>query len=114
MEKFMLIFHGGIDYNASPAEMQENMGKWMAWVDRLAKENRYVSGEPLLPGGKLVTGKKTVTDGPFTEGKEVVGGYFIVNAKDYDDAISLCADYPDYQYGGQIQVRQVMKVEMPA
>ncbi len=112
MEKFMLIFHGGMNAK-SPEEMQASMGKWMAWIDKLNKQGRYVAGEPLLPGGKLVTGKnKSVTDGPYTEGKEVVGGFFIVNAKDYDEVIKLCDDYPDYEYGGQIQVRQVMKVNM--
>jgi hypothetical protein len=67
----------------------------------------------LLPGGKLVKGSVTgVTDGPYTEGKEVVGGYFIVNANNYDEAIAVCTDYPDYVYGGSIQVRQVMKFDM--
>ena len=115
MEKFMLIFHGGLGPDASPAQMQENMGKWFSWINQLAAEDRYVSGEPLFPGGKFVSGAggKTVTDGPFTEGKEVVGGYFIVNAKDYEDAISLCGGYPDYEIGGKVQVRQVMKVDMP-
>jgi hypothetical protein len=112
MEKFMLIFHGGVDHNASPADMQANMGKWLAWIDKLAKDNRYVAGEPLLPGGKLIKSRNTVIDGPYTEGKEVVGGFFIINAKDYNEALALCADYPDYDMGGQIQVRQVMKVEM--
>ena len=110
MEKFMLIFHGGVSGNASPEQMQANMGKWMAWIDKLNKENRYVSGEPLLPGGKLITGRKSVTDGPYTEGKEVVGGFFIVNATNYDEAVALCDDYPDYDLGGKIQVRQVMKM----
>jgi len=114
MEKFMFIFHGGMSPNASAEQMQANMGKWMAWIEKLSKDNRYVSGEPLLPGGKLVTGTngKSVTDGPYTEGKEVVGGFFIVNAKDYDDALALTKDYPDYELGGQIQVRQIMKIEM--
>ena len=112
MEKFMLIFHGGMNPASSPEEMQANMGKWMAWIDKLAKKDQYVSGEPLLPGGKLITGKKSVTDGPFTEGKEVVGGYFIINANDYNEAVSLCDDYPDYDLGGKIQVRQVLKIEM--
>jgi len=114
MEKFMFIFHGGISPDASEEQMQANMGRWMAWVEKLNKESRYVSGEPLLPGGKLVTGKngKSITDGPYTEGKEVVGGYFVVNANDYDDALALTKDYPDYDFGGQIQVRQVMKIEM--
>jgi hypothetical protein len=113
MEKFMFIFHGGISPDSSPEKMQENMGKWMGWIERLSKEGRYVSGEPLLPGGKLVKGNASgVTDGPYTEGKEVVGGYFIVNAADYKDAVSLCAGYPDYDDGGSVQVRQIMKIEM--
>ena len=114
MEKFMLIFHGGMSPNASPEQMQAQMGKWMAWIDKLAKTDQYVAGEPLLPGGKLITGnKKTVTDGPFTEGKEVVGGFFLIKAKDMNDAVSICDDYPDYEYGGSVQVRQVMKIEVP-
>ena len=112
MEKFMLIFHGGIKQDASPADMQANMGKWMAWVDNLNKEGKYVSGEPLLPGGKLVSGPASITDGPYTEGKEVVGGYFIINAADMEEAVAECNNYPDFEYGGQVQVRQVMKLDM--
>jgi hypothetical protein len=110
MEKFMLIFHGG-SHNQSPEQMQANMGKWMAWIDKLAKKDQYVSGEPLLPGGKQITGKKkTVTDGPYTEGKEVVGGFFIIKAENMNEAVKVCEDYPDYENGGTVQVRQVMKM----
>jgi Uncharacterized protein conserved in bacteria len=114
MEKFMLIFQGGQMNAASPEEMQANMSKWMAWIDRLSKTNQYVAGEPLLPGGKLVSGKagKTITDGPYTEGKEVVGGFFIINANDMDDAVNIAKDCPTYETGGTVQVRQVMKMEM--
>ena len=112
MEKFMFIFHGGMDPAASPEQMQENMGKWFAWIEKLSQDNRYVGGEALLPGGKLLTKPRSATDGPYTEGKEVVGGYFIVNAKDYNDALALCDEYPDYELGGKIQVRQVMKIDM--
>jgi len=115
MEKFMLIFQGGMHADQSPEQMQAQMGKWMAWIDKLNKAGKYIAGEPLLPGGKLITGKKkTVTDGPYTEGKEVVGGFFLINAKDLDEAVKICDDYPDYEYGGSIQVRQVMKIEVPA
>jgi len=114
MEKFMFIFHGGMPSDASPEQMQANMGKWFAWIEKLSKDGRYVSGEPLLPGGKLIQGKnRSVTDGPYTEGKELVGGFFIVNAADMNEAVKLCDDYPDYEIGGTIQVRQVMKIDMP-
>jgi hypothetical protein len=113
MEKFMLIFHGGMSSNQSPEQMQASMGKWMAWIDKLNKAGKYVAGEPLLPGGKQITGKKKiVTDGPYTEGKEVVGGFFLINAANMDEAVKICDDYPDYENGGTIQVRQVMKMNM--
>jgi hypothetical protein len=114
MEKFMLIFQGGMpSENPSPEFMQAQMGKWMAWIDKLNAADKYVAGEPLLPGGKLINGKnKTVTDGPYTEGKEVVGGFFLIKAENMDEAVKICDDYPDYDYGGSIQVRQVMKIEM--
>lgn len=109
----MLIFHGGIKNNASPEELQNNMGKWMAWVDKLHKEGKYESGEALLPGGKLVTGRNAVTDGPYTEGKELVGGFFVVHAADIDEAISMVNEnYPDFEFGGTVQVRPVMKFDM--
>lgn len=113
MEKFMLIFHGGQMDGASPEQMQAHMGKWMAWIDNLNKAGKYIAGEPLLPGGKLITGKnKTVTDGPYTEGKEVVGGFFLITAENLNEAVKICDDYPDYNAGGSIQVRQVMKIDM--
>jgi len=87
------------------------MAKWMAWIDKLAKKEQYITGEPLLPGGKLISGKKkTATDGPYTEGKEVVGGFFLIKAENIDEAIKICDDYPDYENGGAVQVRQVMKM----
>ena len=112
MEKFMLIFQGGINQDASPQDLQSNMGKWMQWVEKLQKEGKYVSGEALLPGGKLVSGKTTVADGPYTEGKEVVGGFFVIKANTVDEAVAECQDYPDFEYGGKVHVRPVMKFDM--
>jgi len=117
MEKFMFIFQGGQRMNnQSPEEMQSHMGKWMAWIDKLNKTGQYVSGEPLLPGGKLVSGKNgnSVTDGPYTEGKEVVGGYFVISARDLKEAVEISKECPGLEVGGSVQVRQVMKIEVPA
>lgn len=113
MEKFMLIFQGPVPTQKSPQEMQADMAKWMTWINKLAAAGKYVSGEPLLPGGKLIKGSiSNVTDGPYTEGKELVGGFFIIKAADYKEAVSLCSDYPGFDSGGSIQVRQVMKMDM--
>jgi len=112
MEKFMLIFQGGQMNGASPDQMQAHMGKWIAWIEKLSKTDQYVAGEPLLPGGKLVTGTggKTVTDGPYTEGKEVVGGFFIIKATDLNEAVTISKECPDFDLGSSVQVRQVMKM----
>jgi len=112
MEKFMLIFQGGQMNGASPDQMQAHMGKWMAWIEKLSKTDQYVAGEPLLPGGKLVTGTggKTVTDGPYTEGKEVVGGFFIIKATDLNEAVTISKECPSFDLGSSVQVRQVMKM----
>ncbi len=116
MEKFMLLFQGAMPTEQpSPQQMEETMGKWFAWINKLAQSGKYDSGEALLPTGKVLKGShKNVTDGPFTEGKEIIGGYFIVNANDYDEAVSLCEDYPDYATGGTVIVRQIQKIDMPA
>lgn len=116
MEKFMLLFQGAMaTEQPSPQQMEETMGKWFAWINKLAQSGKYDSGEALLPTGKVLKGShKNVTDGPFTEGKEIIGGYFIVNANDYDEAVSLCEDYPDYATGGTVIVRQIQKIDMPA
>jgi hypothetical protein len=110
MEKFMYLFRGGMA-DGSAENMQAHMQKWYAWIEKLKKENKYLAGEPLLPGGKsITTPKKTVTDGPFVEGKDLIGGFFLVAAKNYDEAVEIAKDCPDYQFGGSVEVRQVMKM----
>jgi hypothetical protein len=115
MEKYIFLFRGGDVSNLSPQQQEAQMGKWMAWVDKLSKEGKYLAGEPLLPGGRTISGsKKTVTDGPFTEAKEVIGGFFMVQAKNLDEATEMAKDSPDYDWGGTVEVREVMNVEMPS
>jgi len=113
MEKYMLIFVGGDPSHLSPEAQQAHLQKWFAWIEKLTNEKRYVAGEALLPGGKTVKGvKKTITDGPFTESKEVVGGFFIVHAKNLDEAATLAKDCPDYELGGIVEVREIQKFDM--
>ena len=59
---------------------------------------------------RLSGGKITVIDGPFTEAKDIIGGFFIVNAKNYDAAVEIAKDCPDYNHGGTVEVRLVMKM----
>lgn len=112
MEKFMFIFIGGDTSKLSAEAQQAQMGKWFAWVEKLTKAGRYASGEALLPGGKTITGpKKVVTDGPFAESKELVGGYFVLLAKDLNEATEMAKECPDYELGGIVEVRSVVKFD---
>lgn len=110
MKDFMLIFKGP-DYTQrglSPEQIQAQMGKWFAWIEKLQKQDRFVGGEALMPAGKTVTGIGAITDGPFAETKELVGGYFIVKATDLDDAASLTVDFPDFATDNVVEVREVV------
>lgn len=112
MKDFMLLFRGASQqYEFSPEEMQSHMQKWFAWVDELKSKNIYVSGEPLIPEGKTVTGKKAVvTDGPFAESKEIIGGFFIIKAESIDQATEIAKDCPDLPLDGTVEIREVMKM----
>ncbi len=114
MKEFMLLFLDA-DYeklNLSPEEMQAQMGKWFAWIDELRAQDAYVDGRPLTTGTKLVKGSTPViTDGPFAESKEVVGGYFIVRAPSIEHAAELAKRYPDFDLGGSVEVREVAALE---
>ena len=112
MKDFMFIFRNGTEKSSSsPEEMQNNMQLWFAWVDKLKNQGIYVAGEPLTPPGKVLKGKQTViTDGPFAESKEVVGGFFIIKADTLEQAAELAKDCPDLPVGGTVEVREVMKM----
>ncbi|MBO9201068.1 MULTISPECIES: YciI family protein [Niastella] len=113
MKDFMFIFRGAAEqYNFSAEQMQQHMQKWMTWIDELKAKNIYVAGEPLTPDGKTVKGAKLlVTDGPFTESKELVGGFFIIKANTLEQATELAKGCPDLPLNGSVEVREVMKVE---
>lgn len=112
MKNFMFIFRGGNHVLSwSPEKMQQHMQKWFGWVDQLKAKNLYIAGEPLTPGGKTVTGAKAlVTDGPFAESKELVGGFFIIKADSIEQAVEIAKDCPDLPIEGSVEVREVMKM----
>ena len=112
----MFLFRGGENHahNAKDSKAaMENMQAWMDWMGGLGQKGILVGGEPLLPQGKQVNGKnKVVTDGPFIEAKEMVGGYLIINAKDIDEAVEISKGCPIFEENGKLGVRPVQKMEM--
>jgi hypothetical protein len=111
MAKFLLMLHQtpGVWKDLSPEEMQQKVVKYQAWVDKIRTSGRHVSSEKLgEEGGKrlnLENGKVTVVDGPYSESKEIVGGYFLFRAEDYAEAIELTRDCP-FLEDGRIEIRQ--------
>ena len=114
MADFLYIFRGGMDPGLSPQQMQEQMQKWGAWVQALTKSGAFKAGDPLEQGGKVLKGKKkVVTDGPFAEAKDLVGGYLLVSAKDLNEATELARGCPIFEYdSGTVEVRQIHEMRM--
>ena len=113
MPKFMLLLHDDPTAFASmsPEQMQQVLEKYMAWGKRLREAGLMHAGEKLTdePGRVLRSknGQVRVTDGPYSETKEVLGGYYIIEAASYEQAIERSRDCPHLEYGGTIEVRQV-------
>jgi hypothetical protein len=112
MSEFLYLYRGG-QRPTSPDEMQKMMQKWVAWMkDLTARGHIKDGGHPLEPSGKVVQGGKGVTDGPFAEAKDLVGGYTLVEAKDVAHAAELAQGCPILERGGLVEVRPVMKMTM--
>lgn len=111
MKDFMMIFIGA-DYQElglSPEEMQNRMGKWFTWGGKMEAAGILKGGEALVPAAKCISGPdRTVTDGPYVESKEIIGGYYTVSAKGIEDVIEIAQDFPDYDLGGTVEIREVM------
>lgn len=96
-----------------PQRMQAHMMKWKTWMDGLAAKGKYLGGDPLEDGGRTLHGKAMkTTDGPFAEGKEVVGGYMMINAASFDEAAELSKGCPIFENDGTVEVRRVQEVNM--
>jgi hypothetical protein len=111
MAKLMLIIHQapGAWQQLSPEELQRKTELYQGWVGKFRASGRYISGEKLMEdGGKVLSlqsGRGTVTDGPYAEAKEVVGGYLLFRAANYEEAVELIRDCPFLQ-DGRVALRQ--------
>ena len=111
MKEFMMIFVGAdyTDLGLSPEELQGRMGKWFAWNDKMEKAGVLRGGNALTPQIRRVVGaNRTVTDLTSVEVKEIVGGYYIVETTDFDEVQKIAEDYPDYDLGGTVEIREIM------
>lgn len=112
MSKFMLLFRADQNaiWNLSPEQMQQTMKKWMDWKETLEKDGHMKAvNERMDRSGKVVRGKdKAVTDGPYIEVKDSIGGLLIIEAADIHQAVELAKGCPILDSDGTVEVRPLI------
>jgi hypothetical protein len=112
MPEFVLLLHdtGSFDPNMSPDEIQAIVQRYVAWRAEVQANGRSVTGHKLHDGeGRVMRGSGSsmkVTDGPYAEAREVIGGLFVIEAASYDEVVALSRDCPHLEFGS-IEIREV-------
>jgi hypothetical protein len=116
MRYLCLIYDEEKKLNAMPkSEADAFMGEYFTFTDNIKKNGHYIGGEALQPVQTATTvrvrnGKISTTDGPFAETKEQLGGYYLINAKDLNDAIQVAAKIPSARLGS-VEVRPIQEFD---
>jgi len=112
MKEYMMLFRNEkMDQVPSADQMKMVMQQWQSWITGIAEEGKYSGTNRLLPEGKTIKPNNVVTDGPYLEAKEMVGGYLIVKAGSLDEAMKMAASCPGLLYGGNVEIRAVMRID---
>ena len=110
MKEFMMIFRTekGDQPKPSPEQMQAMVNQWQDWIGGIAAQGKFVGTNALGYEGQTVNANGVVSDGPYAEVKEIVGGYIIVKADNLADAVKLSEGCPTLLMGGKVEIRDVM------
>jgi len=115
MQEFLLVFRNdaaGNQHPPSPEQMQATMKPWQDWMGGLAAQNKLVSsGNRLASEGKVIKPNKVITDGPYVELKEAIGGYIIIRAGSLEEAAELSKDCPILTTGGNVEIRALVPMD---
>ncbi len=104
--EYLVISRGQWDKDVSSEEIQSAIDNFYVWHDRLVGEGKMKAGQRLAPEGRRVS-KNGVTDGPFTETKEVIGGYWFIFAGSLEDAAKIAAENPCLACGLSFEIRPI-------
>ena len=107
---FLLLAHNSENYHQLPLEkLRDLISRNKAWIDGLAAQGKILGGHPLECAGTILSRKsgKLVSDGPFAESKEAIGGYLHLNVETFEEAVALAGKMPGLDYGVRIEVRPV-------
>lgn len=112
MNEFLLIFRRDFvtkETQPSPEELQQHLQQWQNWLGSLAAQDKLARPLQRWDGkGKLVNSGKGITDGPFVEIKESIGGLIIIKAKDYEEAAEIAQGCPVLNFGGNVEIRMAV------
>jgi hypothetical protein len=114
MARFMYVFRGGafVQQGLSPAEVGAHLQKWTAWVGELAKAGVHEGGYAVQGAGKTIRGtRKTVTDGPYAEAKDMVTGNLVVLTSSIEEATRFATGCPIFEFDGSVEVRPILERE---
>jgi len=108
-QHLLLFRNSDWDKHVAPDELQQAMMKFVGWFDGLKAQGKVLTGQPLVPEGKVISGSKghAVADGPFAESKEAVGGYFLLQVDNFEEALAIAKQCPTLEYGAIVEVRPV-------
>ncbi len=113
MPKFLLILRGDPDAwrHQPPEQIQQLISRFEGWAGRLMGESRFLDGKKLADGeGRVLLREGAtvrVTDGPFGETKDLVGGFHLLEADSYEHAVELCRDHPELSIDGSVEIRRL-------
>lgn len=113
MSQYMLLLHDDQSkwQKLSPEEMQRALEKYMAWLSKpFVVDSKRLAEDTGRVIRNQAGGKPRTTDGPYSETKEVLGGYYSIEAANYDEAVQRALDHPHLEYGGTIEVRQIFEM----
>ncbi len=108
--QFLLLFrHPQEGPDPTPQEMEQMMGRWMAWMKGMSAKGVFAGANRLQDTGKVLRGPQgaSVTDGPFVESKELVGGYIMIMADNYAQAVEIARGCPGLDNETIVEVREV-------
>lgn len=117
MKEYLLFIRDGenpsIDPVANPAEWQTHMEDWKKWLEQLVREDRFISGNPLVDENSVISGeKKLIIDGPFIESKELIVGYLIIKAGNRGEAVQVALACPALTVNGTVEVREIKEMSL--
>ena len=104
--EYLVISRGQWDDDKSPEQIQQAIDDFYVWHDRLVSEGRMKAGQRLARQARMVS-RHGVTDGPFAEAKEIIGGYWFFRAGSLDEAAALAAQNPCMACGLSYEVRPI-------